>query len=259
MNSPPSRPVVLLGTDKASTRIVYHALRQAFPQLEVILEGRRSRTRTILRRRRLGTVSMLGQAAFAGLVVPILRWQAQKRIRQIIRDNRLDASPIPSPLMRVASVNSEACVLRLCSLKPAVVVVNGTRIIKRTVLDTVRAPFINIHAGITPLYRGGHGAYWALAEGQPTLVGTTIHLIDPGIDTGPVLAQATFRVTREDSFATYPYLHLAAGLPHLAEVVARALGGDLNPLSSPPSLASRLRYHPTAWGYLYRRLTRGVK
>ncbi len=259
MNSATNKAVVLLGADKTSTRIVYHALRQAFPQLEVILERRRSRIRTILQRRRLGPVSMLGQALFAGLVVPMLHWRAQNRIRQIMRDNGLDASPIPEPVTRVSSVNSEACVMQLCSLKPAVVIVNGTRIINRTVLDAVHAPFINIHAGITPLYRGGHGAYWALAEGKPAMVGTTIHLIDPGIDTGPVLARATFDVRREDSFTTYPYLHLAAGLPLLAEVVARAQDGDLTPVSNPPSLASRLRYHPTAWGYLHRRLTRGVK
>ena len=53
-----------------------------------------------------------------------------------------------------------------------------------------------------------------------------MHLVDPGIDTGGVLAQATFAVTPTDTIATYPYLHLAAGLPLLGDQVDRALAGQ---------------------------------
>ncbi len=54
-----------------------------------------------------------------------------------------------------------------------------------------------MHAGITLRYRGVHGGYWALAEQHPEWVGTTVHLVDPGIDTGGILAQSTFeRVPR---------------------------------------------------------------
>ena len=42
---------------------------------------------------------------------------------------------------------------------------------------------------------------------------TTVHLVDPGIDTGAILAQSVFEVTSEDSLATYPYLHLVADFP----------------------------------------------
>jgi methionyl-tRNA formyltransferase len=121
----------------------------------------------------------------------------------------------------------------------------------------VGAPFINLHAGITPLYRGVHGGYWALAEGRPELAGTTVHLVDDGIDTGAVLAQACFRAGPADSFATYPYLHLAAGLPHLLDAVAAALRGALRPQPH-PALPSRLRTHPTFWQYARMRL-RNVK
>ena len=88
-------------------------------------------------------------------------------------------------------------------------------------------PVINTHAGLTPRHRGVHGGYWALAEGHPELVGTTVHLIDEGIDTGAVLGRAHFSPTRRDSVATYPYLHLAAGLPLLAEQVQLTLRGGM--------------------------------
>jgi len=60
---------------------------------------------------------------------------------------------------------------------------------------------------------GVHGCYRALAEGDADSVGATIHLLDEGIDTGPIIAQRRFAVTHEDSFVTYPYLHAAATLP----------------------------------------------
>ena len=60
--------------------------------------------------------------------------------------------------------------------------VNGTRIISSRVLDSIGCPIINTHAGITPRYRGVHGGYWALAEGHPEEVGTTVHLVDKGIE-----------------------------------------------------------------------------
>ena len=123
------------------------------------------------------------------------------------------------------SVNDERTVALLTSLRPVLVVVNGTRIIATRVLESAGCPVVNLHAGITPRYRGVHGGYWALAEHHPEWVGTTVHLVDPGIDTGGVLAQSVFDVTGEDSFATYPYLHLVHGLPLLGDQVDKVMAG----------------------------------
>jgi folate-dependent phosphoribosylglycinamide formyltransferase PurN len=118
---------------------------------------------------------------------------------------------------------------------------------------------LNTHAGITPLYRGVHGGYWALAEGRPELAGTTVHFVDEGIDTGRIVDQAFIQVTPDDSFATYPYLHVAAGLSILIPAVERTLAGTLEPRGPRDALPSRLRTHPTLWGYLGTRLRRGVR
>ena len=83
----------------------------------------------------------------------------------------------------------------LDSLRPDLVVVHGTRIISARVLASAGCPVVNMHAGITPRYRGVHGGYWALAEQHPDWVGTTVHLVDAGIDTGGILAQNTFEVS----------------------------------------------------------------
>lgn len=247
--------VVLLGGDGESTRIVFHALARRFPGLTVVLEPPVPRRQLLARRvRKLGPATVAGQLLFMAAVLPRLRRAGQARVDEICRAHGLDRAPFPEDrVVRVPSVNTDAAREALRRLDPAVVVVNGTRIIGRQTLGAVPAPFINLHAGITPLYRGVHGGWWALAEGRPELAGSTVHLVDEGVDTGTVLAQATFVPHPADSFATYPYLHLAVGIPPLADAVAAALRGELDPRPH-PALPSRLRTHPTLWQYARTRL-----
>jgi folate-dependent phosphoribosylglycinamide formyltransferase PurN len=253
--------VVLLARDRFSTRIVFHRLRASFPDLRVVIEDGVSRAVLLRGRvRRLGLLLAAGQVLFSLAAAPLLRRAAAARIAALKREHALDDSPIPEEVVtRVPSVNSDEARAVLAALAPRVVVVNGTRIIGRRTLGCVDAPFLNMHAGITPLYRGVHGGYWAVAEGRPHEAGTTVHRVDEGIDTGEVLAQATFAVTPADSIATYPYLHLAAGLPLLEEQIRAALEGRLEARPPLAGAESRLRYHPTLWGYLWRRLRKGAR
>ena len=125
------------------------------------------------RPKRLGIFPAIGQVLFVSAVVPVLKRRGRNRIRQITRSHGLDDSSISGDVIEVESVNSDQARAAVRRLNPALVVVNGTRIIGAETLKAVDAPFVNIHAGITPLYRGVHGGYWALAEGRRDLVGTT--------------------------------------------------------------------------------------
>jgi folate-dependent phosphoribosylglycinamide formyltransferase PurN len=254
--------VVLLAGPGVSTSIVYHHLAARFPGVAVVMERPVDRLTLARRRaRRIGWVTVVGQVAFITVAMPILAYRARSRVRTIVTEAGMNVQDITDVTL-VPSVNDPGTVDLLRRLAPDVVVVNGTRIISRSVLESVACPFVNLHMGITPSYRGVHGGYWALAEGRPDLVGTTVHIVDAGIDTGTVLAQERFTVTPRDSIATYPYLHLAYGLPALAEHVDGILAGrdvpegDLGAADAGPS---RLRWHPTLWGYLWKRLTRGAR
>lgn len=247
--------VVLLGDQSPATAAVAHALRETLDQrakLTVILEESASRSALARRRaRRLGWWTVAGQIAFVGLVMPLLRRGGRRRVLEIARQYDLDLTPVGQDAL-VRSVNEERTVTLLREAAPDVVVVHGTRVISRPVLDAITVPVLNVHAGITPRYRGVHGGYWALREGRPDLAGSTVHLVDPGIDTGGILAQATFTADRVDSIATYPFLHLACAIPLLLEQIDAILSGTtpvvVTPL--PGAERSQLRWHPTAWDYL---------
>lgn len=251
--------IVLLAGPGDSTRIVYHALRRAFGEVLLIQEERVSRWRMVRRRiEKLGLLPVIGQLAFLLLLEPLLRMLSRQRCRAILRDNGLDDSPVDSEAIRVTSANSPEGHAALKAAKPDVVVVNGTRILSKQTLGCVASPFVNMHAGITPAFRGVHGGYWALALGRSDLAGTTVHFVDAGIDTGNVIRQAIFHVSGEDSYATYPYLHLAAGIPILIEAVRDVMAGQVQPQRIETHMPSRLFHHPTIGQYVYHRLVCGV-
>jgi len=56
---------------------------------------------------------------------------------------------------------------------------------------------INIHAGISPYYRGTDCNFWALYDGNPHLVGATIHLLSKGLDSGPILYHAMSNLKKD--------------------------------------------------------------
>jgi methionyl-tRNA formyltransferase len=69
-----------------------------------------------------------------------------------------------------------------------VVIVFGSSYIKEPlVTKLIKKKAINIHTGISPQYRGVDCNFWALFDGNPHLVGATIHLLDRGLDSGDIL------------------------------------------------------------------------
>jgi methionyl-tRNA formyltransferase len=251
--------VMLVGKDPVSN-IIYHALAQTFA-LDGVIREEKPPVSTFLRRRlrKLGFSKVAGQLLFAAGIVPIVTYCSRRRVQRIISLNRLDTSEIPtSCTIDVPSVNSDVTITELRRLSPRVVIVNGTRIIQDRVLRSVDAIFLNTHAGITPMYRGVHGGYWALASHDPTNCGVTVHKVDKGIDTGSIVAQATITPTVEDTFATYPYLQIASAIPLLKKAVGDALSGELSEVPPPPG-KSQLWTHPTAWQYLKNRIRTDIR
>jgi methionyl-tRNA formyltransferase len=243
--------ICLLMGEGPSSWAVANAL-AARHALTVIVEQPESRPRFLHRRlKRLGPVKVADQILFKAFGLLANRERALAAMR------RCGLDPTPRDCVRVSSANAKETKALLRDARPDVVVVNGTRILSQSVLRSTPAPFINIHAGITPSYRGVHGAYWAFVNGEPARAGVTVHLMDPGIDTGPVLYQAPIQPSAEDDFFTYPVLQLAAGLPLLLKAIDDALAGRLRPMD--PEGPSALWTHPGLSEYLFNRFRLGVR
>jgi phosphoribosylglycinamide formyltransferase-1 len=249
----------MAATDSPTTWMVFNALDRAVGVDHVVIEDQVSaRALIAARARRLGRLSAAGQVAFRLMVQPLVERHSRRRSKEIVERAGLDSAPPEGGrVTRVPSINDPGAIEVLRKLEPQVVVVAGTRIVSGAVLDAVAAPFLNMHAGITPRYRGVHGGYWARACGDEEHCGVTVHLVDRGVDTGAVIAQARIEPSRRDNFATYPLLQLTEGLPLLVEAVRAALEDRV--VQVPAAGPSRQWYHPTMWGYLWTWIRRGVR
>jgi phosphoribosylglycinamide formyltransferase 1 len=83
-------------------------------------------------------------------------------------------------------------------LAPDVVLVFGTGILKRALIDAFDGRILNLHLGLSPYYRGAGTNFWPLVNREPEYVGATIHCLDAGIDTGPIIAHVRPDIRKGD-------------------------------------------------------------
>lgn len=221
--------IVILSIDKPLSRAVAHALRRRFGRVESIVMQRRSRIASVAyRARRVGIKKAAGQLMLLSVYGAFAARLAARRRRTICAQHRLDSSPLPpDSVHRVSSLDADETISLLQTFAPEVVVVFHAPIISARVLASVRAPFINLHGGITPAYRGNYGTYWALVSCDYENCGATVHLVDEGVDTGDIVYQTKTRPTADDNFFTYQYFQTAQGMPLLLQAVDDVLSGSL--------------------------------
>ncbi|WP_343602738.1 phosphoribosylglycinamide formyltransferase [Mycobacterium sp.] len=75
------------------------------------------------------------------------------------------------------------------------------KILGRQFLSNFAGRIVNTHPALLPAFPGAHGVAEALAHGVK-ITGCTVHLVDAGTDTGPILAQRAVPVFDDDDEAT---------------------------------------------------------
>ena len=87
-----------------------------------------------------------------------------------------------------------------------------------------RWPVLNTHPALLPAFPGAHAVRDALAYGVK-VTGVTVHLVDEGVDTGPVVAQAAVPVLPGDDEDTLRARIQAVERPLYVDTVARLARG----------------------------------
>lgn len=95
----------------------------------------------------------------------------------------------------------EAVVQRLREHGVELVVLAGfMRLLTPVLLDAFPTRIVNVHPALLPAFPGVHGARQALAYGV-RVTGCTVHFVDRGTDTGPIIAQEAVPVLEGDDEA----------------------------------------------------------
>lgn len=240
--------IIILASRSRTSYTLINYLAQHVTVSAVVFEARDMRKMLRYRLRTLGWWTVVNQLAFMVYDRLVIRPRSQATIDQLLAD--YDDSPPDDRLtcIDVEKINSKTIGDLFREHEPACVVVSGTGILSKKVL-ALAPVFINIHVGITPRYRGVHGGFWAIYENRPELAGVTIHQIDPGVDTGAIIAQETITVDpNADTYRTLPVKQYIAGFPLMLSAVQSALDNTLTTYTR-NDLDSQQWYSPTLLQY----------
>jgi formyltetrahydrofolate-dependent phosphoribosylglycinamide formyltransferase len=73
------------------------------------------------------------------------------------------------------------------------------RILGSPVLDRWHERWLNVHPALLPAFPGMHAVAEALAAGVK-VTGVTVHLVDAGVDTGPIVLQEPIAIRPDDDW-----------------------------------------------------------
>ncbi|HYB53239.1 MAG TPA: GNAT family N-acetyltransferase [Thermoanaerobaculia bacterium] len=145
------------------------------------------------------------------------------------------------PLLVHSRALETVFVQSLRALTPDVILVWSYPIILRPeILAVPRICAVNMHGGLLPEFRGAHVLQWAFVVGAPE-TGVTMHYMDPGVDTGPVIADTRFPIEDEDDAETVRRKMERAGSALLGQWWPRLLDGSAPRV---PQDESRAKYWP---------------
>lgn len=155
------------------------------------------------------------------------------------RGNRVIASPVKAqaeyydlPVVQPTSLRKDPDArAAIAALQPDLLVVAAYGLIlPKSVLAMPQHGAINVHASLLPAYRGASPITTAILDGHTT-TGVSIMLMDAGMDTGPVLAQAEQPIHPDDTTASLTERLASQGAALLVATLPNWIGGNLTPTS----------------------------
>ncbi|HRH39082.1 MAG TPA: formyltransferase family protein [Flavobacteriales bacterium] len=175
-------------------------------------------------------------------VIATMNWErtlydeAQRWLRMAF-DPKDEDPEWPSDVPRVVThhINDERIVAKVREARPDLIMVFGTGMIKKPLLDLPVRGSINAHSSLLPHYKGPRSEFWQCFNDDPRHVGVTFHMMASKADAGDILFQVPTRTT----WPSDPYRMRAANtlevLRRYPQVVKDYLDGNLRPQPQGPS------------------------
>ena len=139
---------------------------------------------------------------------------------------RAQARGVPTFVVRVGDFAEragwdKALTAECATYDPALVVSAGfLKLVGPEFLAEFGGRYVNTHNALLPAFPGMHGPRDALAYGVK-IAGATLHFVDAGVDTGPIIAQVAVPVRDDDTEDTLTERIKEAERRQLVDTVAR--------------------------------------
>ncbi len=156
------------------------------------------------------------------------------------------------PVKPCADQNSPQAIEQLKQWSPDVGIFTGGNILREATLKQFRLGVLNSHLALLPEIRGMSSPEWSVLQGVP--LGITIHIMDAGIDTGPILLRREFAKPPDcDSFPDLRNRMIAAGIDLIVETLAALEAKSVAPTQQ-TSQPANVRAHDSQYYVMHDRL-----
>lgn len=88
----------------------------------------------------------------------------------------------------------------LRQIEPDLLLLLGTGIIRKNILEVPKVGTVHCHQGFLPRYRGVNTIEWSIFHGDDVYIST--HFVDPGIDTGDMIMNEKIVITADDNISS---------------------------------------------------------
>jgi methionyl-tRNA formyltransferase len=133
------------------------------------------------------------------------------------------------PIMQPERVKDPLFLAQLAELKPDLIVVAAFgQILPAALLAIPPMGCINVHPSLLPKYRGAAPFQWAIIKGE-TRTGVSIYMMDPGMDTGPLLMAREVEIAEAETAEELGERLAEIGGELITEVINGLKAGTLKP------------------------------
>ena len=142
------------------------------------------------------------------------------------------------PVIQPRSLKEEWVHDQLTAWAPDLIVVAAFgQILRDNILNLPPYKCLNVHASLLPRWRGAAPIPAAILAGDKQ-TGATIMVMDPGVDTGPILSQSTIAITPEDTSETLQPKISRLGAELLLETLPGYFNYSITPIDQDDSQAT---------------------
>jgi methionyl-tRNA formyltransferase len=148
------------------------------------------------------------------------------------------ARDLSLPVLQPPNLRDPDFIEGLRRLAPEVMVVAAYgEILRQNVLEIPARGVLNVHPSLLPRWRGASPIPAAILAGDER-TGTSIMLMDAGMDSGPLLAQTDVPIRDEDTTLSLSHTLADLGADLVARTLPRWLSGELSPEPQNEELAT---------------------
>ena len=116
-------------------------------------------------------------------------------------------------------INSPELSEFLKSIKPDIIAVLGSSVIRQEMISLPAATMMNIHSGLSPYYRGTWSYGWPVVNREPEYIGVTVHHVNAGIDTGDIIYQTRPLLEKDDDLNSIFLKVIAEGIELMVKAI----------------------------------------